>query len=140
MLPEALVAGLRLGKLPHNRWTARLGESIGARQGVLRFSSQAIEQMDAERWEPAIAILQQAIAADPNRKPPHRMLAEVYLNQGKSTEAIKLLEDWLRQQPDRADAHMKRYSISTERSICRPRRWRFSSRSSSKTRTTHSFM
>jgi spermidine synthase len=112
VLPEALSAGLRLIRLPHTRWTAQLGESIGAPADSARFLvAQAIEQMELEHWERAITILRQAIAADPNSEQSHRTLAEVYLNQGKSDEAIKLLEDWLRQQPDRADARMALFNI-----------------------------
>ncbi|HVU89862.1 MAG TPA: fused MFS/spermidine synthase [Pirellulales bacterium] len=119
-LPEAMRAGLRLAKLPHGRWTAQLGELIGAPPGSALFLvAQAIEQMDGERWDQAATILQQAIAIEPHSEQPHRLLADVYLKQGKSAEAVKLLEDWLRNRPDRSDARMALFNIY--RSLGMPR-------------------
>ncbi len=105
-IPDALSARHRLSRLPHERWTARLGEQIGVPpDGTTYLMALALEQIDLEQFDAAVATLQKAIAADPKLSPAYRCLANVYLKQNKPREAVHVPRGFgSGQQPDRVDS------------------------------------
>jgi spermidine synthase len=106
-LPDALSARVRLMRLPHAKWSARLGELIGAppESGPYQVAL-ALEQYDFENYEPAIKLLQEAIAKDPSLSQAYRALANVYLKMNKANDAVRVLEGWINEQPQRVDSRV----------------------------------
>ena len=111
-LPDALSARQRLARLPHDRWTARLGEQIGVPTDSPAYQvAVALEQMGLDQLDAAAATLQGVIAADPQQSQAYRSLANIYLKQNKPQDALRILEDWIQKQPERFEARAAPFNI-----------------------------